>query len=84
MAAGKSTHLDKFVMGVLNVLQMGLPGGGLMFLGILVKKYMLPGLASWITSISAMLLSMTLLEGVRSSLYVVTEKPLSAVKGSFW
>ena len=45
-------------MGVLTVLQMGLPGGGFMFLCILGKKYMFSDLASLITSISAMVSSM--------------------------
>ena len=54
-------------MGVLIVLQMGLPGGGFLFLCILGKKYMFPGFASLITSISAILSSMTLLEKTGST-----------------
>ena len=37
-----STHFDKFIAGVLMVLQMGLPGGGRISLCILGRKFMFP------------------------------------------
>ena len=37
-----STHFDKFIVGVLMVLQMGLPGSGCISLCILGRKYMFP------------------------------------------
>ena len=48
-----SIHFDKLIVGVLIVLQMGRPGGGLISECILGRKYMFPGLGESINKRSA-------------------------------
>ena len=56
-----SIHFDYFIVGVLIVLQMGRPGGGLISECILGRKFMFPGLGKSMNKRSDNSLSMTLL-----------------------
>ena len=59
-----STHFDKFIVGVLMVLQMGLPGSGCISLSILGRKYMFPAFGESTNNRSVRSSSITLLIAV--------------------
>ena len=74
-----STHLERLIVGVLIVLQIGLPGGGETFLCIFGKKYIFPGLGSSIIRRSDKSSSITLITYIYIYIYIYVASESSMI-----